>query len=424
MKHFGTSVLLFLFFLCTLSCDNNDDGPNACVDLAVTALAVTYVDTVGHTADVNVSFDVPSDESCVDHYQLLFVKTEEAMVFDLQTATALDEANGIRINKTGAAIAQRLPIDAVDVDGELIEAGRNYRLFVLSAGSVETANALSESIAFILGNDARMEIVAEIPIGTGGIVVDEAGNIYSADFGLASSGNSGTVRRISPDGEISVFATGFTEPSGNVIGPDGHIYQSDFSTGKISQIAADGSVTTIASGMNGPVGLIFDPDGNLFVANCLGNAIRKVSPDGEVTTFSSSSLFNCPNGITIDDAGNIYVANFMNANLIKVTSDGNAALFASFPGSNLGHLLFYENEIYITARGIHEIHKVSLDGDATKIAGTGNRGHETSSPLQSEFSLPNDLGFSPDGKYLYINDAVQVTGVPVAPSYLKRIKLN
>ncbi|MEM8907471.1 MAG: hypothetical protein AAGD05_06460, partial [Bacteroidota bacterium] len=117
-------------------------------------------------------------------------------------------------------------------------------------------------------------------------------------------------------------------------------------------------------------------------------------------------------------------ANFRNGNLIKITADGTSSVFATLPGNNLGHVLFYNNQLFAIAREANRIYQLSLSGEAAKIAGSGNRGHQLGAALDAEFSLPNDIGFSPDGKYMYVNDAVQLSGVPVAPSFLKRIRLK
>ncbi|MEM9886182.1 MAG: hypothetical protein AAF849_09840 [Bacteroidota bacterium] len=416
------NLLSFFLLLSILSCGTSDEAMDTCSDISVNELMILRVDSSGNASDLQITFDMPQEASCVDHYRILVVKLGEAASFDLQRARAVDKSNFIRIDKTATSIDTRLSSDAVDVNGDTLDRDENYALFVLSIGLNAADDSISAPVSFALQQKGVVEILTELPIGTGGIVVDENGNIYSADFGLAYSGNGGNLYKITPEGSISIFASGFSEPSGNTICPSGNIFQSDFSTGQVSQISMEGSVSTYATGMAGPVGLTFDSLGNLYVANCGNNTIKKVTPAGQVSTFASGSLFNCPNGITIDKEGNLYVANFRNANLIKVDVEGKSSLFASLPGNNLGHVIFFEDQLFVTARAANQIYEVSLEGDLTKIAGNGKRGHKTGSALEAEFSLPNDIGFSPDGTYIYINDAVQLSGVPVAPSYLKRIR--
>ena len=78
---------------------------------------------------------------------------------------------------------------------------------------------------------------------SGDIAVDNAGNIYVANFGRllggAGSGGGQEVYKVTPQGEVSVFATGLNGASGNEFGPDGILYQSNISSGVISKIDQD-----------------------------------------------------------------------------------------------------------------------------------------------------------------------------------------
>jgi hypothetical protein len=96
--------------------------------------------------------------------------------------------------------------------------------------------------------------------GSGGVAVDQSGNIYVGDFGATlSNGNGTTVTKILRDGSLSVFATGVAGASGNA----------------------------------------FDSQGNLFQANIAGNRISKITPDGTVTIFATANIVN-PVGVAID----------------------------------------------------------------------------------------------------------------------------
>ena len=419
------SALRFLFIIFLLGCSegDDDDGANVNLDILVGELTVLDIENAGDASDIRITFEVAEDESSIDHYRAFLVKSASSASFDAPTAAAVADAGFTRLEKTGSAIDIRLSDSATDVDGDPIAGSQEYAVFVMSVTTEGGTDALQGPAVFTLERTDIVEILTEMPIGTAGIVVDDEGNIYSADFGLSSAGGGSSIYKITPEGNISTFATGFTEASGNTIGPDGTIYQSDFSTGIVSKVSTDGTVTTFATGMTGPVGLTLDLSGNLYVANCLENTIKKVTPSGRVTTYSSGAVFNCPNGITRDNSGNLYVGNFLNGDIIKVSSGGTPAVFATLPGGN-GHVIFANGRLYAIARETNQIYQLSLDGEMTKIAGTGSRGHRVGAALDAQFSLPNDIGFSPDGKYIYVNDAVQLTGVPVAPSYLKRIRLE
>ena len=171
--------------------------------------------------------------------------------------------------------------------------------------------------------------------GSGGISVGADGRIYVADFGqmLGGGGVPGTrVFVVTPEGEASVFAEGLQGASGNEMGPDGVLYQSNIGGGFISKIRSDGSVEHwVSEGIQAPVGLVLDAAGDLIVANCGSGSLQRVTPDGTSTRFVESPLLRCPNGITIDDNGFFCVANFSNGDVIRITPEGEAMRLTSIP---------------------------------------------------------------------------------------------
>ena len=218
------------------------------------------------------------------------------------------------------------------------------------------------------------EILAEMPIGTGGITVDADGNIYCADFGASLTSSPGTVLyKVTPEGETSVFATGFNGASGNTIGPDGNIYQSNIVSGEISKVTMDGTVTTYATGLTSPVGLVFDSSGNLYATDCGDGTIKKIAPDGTVTVFSSGSSLACPNGITIDENDNLYVANFGFSTVLKITPDGTPSVLANLPGNSNAHLTYRNGALYVTARVANLIYKITPGRNCHGPCGNGNQ---------------------------------------------------
>lgn len=244
-----------------------------------------------------------------------------------------------------------------------------------------------------------------IQAGSGGMEVDKDGNIYMSNFGLSLGKAGGAeVYKMTPLGEVSVFAKGFNGASGNDIGPDGLFYQSNVSGGKISVVQKDGSVKDFATeGFFSPVGLVKTKDA-LFVANCGNGTIQKVDADGNSTVFAKSALLKCPNGLEMDDEGNLYSANFSSADIVKIDKSGNVSVLASIPGGNNGHLVYRNGLFYVVGRGAHQIYTVNLKGEVELLAGTGKMGNQDGDAMESTFRFPNDLAFSPDGKKLYIND--------------------
>jgi sugar lactone lactonase YvrE len=146
-----------------------------------------------------------------------------------------------------------------------------------------------------------------------GIVRDAAGNFLITDATV------GTLRKVSPDLNVSLYAGVPTEL--------GHV---------------DGSLS--ASRFKNPSALVMDAGGNLFVSDSDNHVIRRISADGNVTTFAgtageegdadgvgSAARFRIPDGITIDGAGNMYVVDAGSSVIRKITPAGVVSTYAGSP---------------------------------------------------------------------------------------------
>jgi sugar lactone lactonase YvrE len=375
------------------------------------AAAITDVidaQNFGDGRDIVVFIDRPADTDGVAEYRIILAK--DATPFDATSAAALAVERYLAVPTAGTQTEYGLAASSVDADGEPVVEGVGYRVHLLTvpvSGDVP-ASALDAAPAAITLRRTHLvqTITPVIQAGTGGMEVDSQGRIYHADFGATLDGPPGTrIHRISPTGDVAVWAQGFTGASGNAFDSQGNLYQSNIGGDRISRITPDGKVSTFATdGIDGPVGIAIDADGNLYVANCIGNTIRKVLPDGSTEPFASSTLFNCPNGITLASDGNFYVANFSNGDVLRITPDGTVSRHVTIAGNNNGHILFGNDVLYVVARLANRIYRVTLDGEATVLAGSGARGRRDGAALDASLSLTNDLALSPDGTILYFND--------------------
>ena len=129
----------------------------------------------------------------------------------------------------------------------------------------------------------------------GGLIVDQLGYIYVADFWE-------TVWRVDPNvPEVEAWAVGFYGSSGNTLDEHGNLYQSSFYGNYVSRISRRGEVSIVVDeNLNGPVGLVFGEAEELYICSCNDRTIKKADADGNVTVFATSEHFNCPNGITKD----------------------------------------------------------------------------------------------------------------------------
>ena len=276
-----------------------------------------------------------------------------------------------------------------------------------------------------------LTLADNIDAGTGGLAFDKDGNIYTADFGsqLGGGGQGGDkIFRITPDGnKVSLFHNGFAGASGNCFDKNGNLFQSNIRGNLIHRITPNGKPTEFSkTGLRNPVGIAIGDDGTLYVCNCGSSSIQKITKDGTSSVFVKSSLLKCPNGITFDDDQNLYVSNFYNGDVLKITKDAKISRLATLPGNNNGHITFHKGELFAVARSAHQIYRITLDGKASVFAGTGKRGKKNGSPSEATFSLPNDIGISPDGKSLLVNEVspTDTSNLVLSPTRIRKILLR
>ncbi|HMK25454.1 MAG TPA: SBBP repeat-containing protein [Chitinophagaceae bacterium] len=159
------------------------------------------------------------------------------------------------------------------------------------------------------------------------ITVNRDGNLYYADTRTSSQ----RIIRRTAAGVESVFASGnmFKDISGITAGPDGSLYVSNASLiddNTIHKITMDGKVSIFASGFAGkPVsknppeteatycrGLAVDSLGNVYVAATGTRSVLKISPNGKVSTILQATGPWSPTGVTIFH-GEVYVLEWSDA---------------------------------------------------------------------------------------------------------------
>jgi hypothetical protein len=101
------------------------------------------------------------------------------------------------------------------------------------------------------------------------------GNFYVSNLGTYPLSDLSSIFRITPDGQISVIATGFTAVLGITFDELGGMYVLENTTGNpfptagtgdIIRIDPSGEKLTIASGLNYPTAMTFGPDNKLYVS--------------------------------------------------------------------------------------------------------------------------------------------------------------
>ena len=140
------------------------------------------------------------------------------------------------------------------------------------------------------------------------MVVDASGRAFVGDFGFDLMGGgapaSASVKRVDPDGTVTVVADGLRFPNGSVITPDGGTLIVGETWGNrysAFDIGADGSLTNrrvwaelgpepVGSSVEellgqivvAPDGCSMDAEGHIWCADGLGNRVVRIAPGGAI----------------------------------------------------------------------------------------------------------------------------------------------
>ena len=265
----------------------------------------------------------------------------------------------------------------------------------------------------------------------GGMALDSAGNLYVLDSTSSSiKPNERTVafvvRKITPQGEMSIFA-GKLEESSTTPGVD-----------------VDG--VGPAARLYNARALTIDPAGNLYVAQYLGAPLRKVTPQGVVSTISMTlpGTEQFPNAVAADGAGNTYLVSCArvnngrsgqpNAAILKVDPKNNVSLlagslteagyvdgagaqarFAAIRGIDSGLsfssgtcpsglALDATGNVYVADTGNDTVRKITPDGVvSTAVGQQGVRG-VAPGPLPASLSQPAAVSFDAVGNLYVVSE--------------------
>ena len=241
-------------------------------------------------------------------------------------------------------------------------------IVVDAAGNVYTADSGSETISKITPAGVASTYASNITTPSG-MAIDAAGNLY------VSNGVADTITRIAPGGVATVFATNVLEPRGIAIAPDGSVRVANLGfmvgTSGVTTLTSLGALGSFA-GFPGsrPIGIAVDPGGTSFIAGSADDTVMIVPAVGAPGVIATLPAGSAPLDIARDGALNLYTANSGTNSVSKVTLQGDVTNFPT-QGLNPGHLVVDPAEdIYVANQGSNSVTKISRAGAVSVIATT------------------------------------------------------
>jgi len=162
---------------------------------------------------------------------------------------------------------------------------------------------------------------------------DELGNYIGVD-------DNANLVRISKTGEKQLWLPSVGATAGMGILPDGSVVICDVGEGALKRVYPNGAVSVVLGGLLYPNGLDIGPDGFIYVAENAGGRVRRVNPDTGEFTIVALGLHG-PNGVAFtNDPSLLYIGSFEGSGVYKLELPapgelGHASVFARPNGSTL-----------------------------------------------------------------------------------------
>jgi RHS repeat-associated protein len=203
---------------------------------------------------------------------------------------------------------------AVGPDNSIYIADRGNSQRVRKVGPDGIIRAFAGDGSLGSGGDGGPALLAQVS-GVNGIAYGPDGSIFVSQSGVLNP----RVRRIGPDGIITLYAGGGTDqtdpgpavgaiinPIGIAVGPDGSLYIADNLRARIRRVTPDGIMRVIAGSgplsggysgdgglatqarLNNPQDVAVGSDGTVYIADVLNNRIRWLRPDGIIDTLAGT----------------------------------------------------------------------------------------------------------------------------------------
>ena len=249
-------------------------------------------------------------------------------------------------------------------------------LILPAVSYAQTRTAVAGNGTFGFSGDGGLATDAQIANSTWTVTIDNSGNLFIADQGnhriRRVDASTGYITTVAGDGSSSfsvddglTLATdaSISNPYGVVVDNAGNLFFADFINDRIRRVDAITDIITTVVGtgtpgssgdagpaslaqLNSPAGIAMDSAGNLFIADSANNRIRRVDAStGNITTvagnggigfsgdggLATNASFFFPYGVAVDSNGNLFIADTFNKRIRRV--DGSTGVITTIVNS-------------------------------------------------------------------------------------------
>ena len=206
--------------------------------------------------------------------------------------------------------------------------------------------------------------------------IDAEGNIYVTFSGPRGDKVPVSVFRIDTSYTIRPFVTDLMNATGIAIDRTGDVYVSSRYEGNVHRITPTGQMSLYAEGMGVATGIAFDRLGNLFVGDRSGT-IFKISPDRQIFVHATLEPSMAAYHLAVGPSGDLFVSGPTTSSfesIHRVTPQGDVSVYFRGLGRPHGLAFDWDGNLYVAAslRGQRGIVRITPRQEASlEVSGQG-----------------------------------------------------
>lgn len=295
----------------------------------------------------------------------------------------------------------------VGIIENLVTTGLNYPEAIIkdSVGNIYFGNASDGKIQKYTVSTGAVSDFVVLGAEPSGLAIDGSDNIY------ATQNSAGTIKKITPGGVVTTYASGIpTEGNyGLAFDSAGNLYLASHNSGKVRKITPAGVVSDYVSLSSGIYRIVFDASDNLYVANADNNYITKVTPSLSTSTFATMTT---PITMIFDPNGNMLVTGGNQDKIYKVTPAGTVTTFSTGFRNVAGIVAATDWTLYVTESiGSLKVRRIGLPRPEIGILGNDvSIANNDTTPSTADFT---DFGSTMVGGYIYRTFTITNSGAGV-----------